>query len=343
MHVGEQSVKKSLRERWSVTHPPVAARHGRPLGRIADMPKSTILPAALALAVIAAAAGAGPAAAAEPRLVRQSYVSTAGDERQYLAYLPAGFAGDAERRWPLLLFLHGNGERGDGRGELDWVTVHGPLYEAWVQKRDLPFVIIAPQLDLFGLDKTVGYIRDRDPASIPRRLAEGVPPRPEEFATPMPMGGAVAAAELPFGPDGPPDGWPRRERDLIAILDQATELFRIDPDRVYLTGLSYGGFGTWFLAARHPRRFAAIAPVAGWGHPELMAALAERRMPVWAFAGGRDTTVPVRWFYAGLNELERLGHGARFTVHEDRGHDVWRRVYAGRDLYDWLLSQRRGD
>ena len=121
------------------------------------------------------------------------------------------------------------------------------------------------------------------------------------------------------------------------------ELFRIDPDRVYLTGLSYGGFGTWFLAARHPQRFAAIAPVVGWGHPEQMAPLAERRMPVWVFAGGRDPAVPVKYFYTGLNELERLGHDeVRFTIHEDGGHDVWKRVYAGRDLYDWLLSHRRG-
>jgi predicted peptidase len=281
---------------------------------------------------------------AEPRLLRQSYVSSAGDERQHFVYLPAGYETDTERRWPLLLFLHGNGERGDGREDLDWVLVHGPLYEAWVQKRDLPFVIVAPQLDLFGLDKTVDYIRDRDPATIPRRLAEGVPLRPGDFPTPQPMAGAVPDAELPFGAEGPPNGWPRREQDLLAILDQALERHRIDPDRVYLTGLSYGGFGSWYLASRHPRRFAAVAPVVGWGHPALMAPLAETRMPIWVFAGGRDPAVPVRFFYAGLNELERLGHdGVRFTTHEDGGHDVWKRIYGGRDLYDWLLSHRRGD
>lgn len=299
-----------------------------------------------ALAVLGAAepAAAGPPPDPAPRLVRQPYASSAGEERQYLVYLPAGYATEPERRWPLLLFLHGNGERGDGREDLDWVLVHGPLYEAWVQKRDLPFVIVAPQLDLFGLDETVDYIRDRDPATIPRRLAEGVPPRPTEFPTPQPMTGSLAATELPFGPEGPPHGWPLREQDLLTILDQELELRRVDPDRVYLTGLSYGGFGTWALAARHPRRFAAIAPVVGWGHPAHMAALAEARLPVWAFAGGRDPAVPVAHFYAGLNELERLGHdGVRFTIHEDAGHDAWRRIYAGRDLYDWLLAHRRGE
>ena len=298
---------------------------------------------ALSLSVRAAEPAAA-SSSTEPRLLRQSYASTAGDERQYFVYLPAGYQADAERRWPLLLFLHGDGERGNGREELDWVMVHGPLYEAWVQKRDLPFVIVVPQLDLFGREKTVPYIRDRDPAAIPRRLAEGVPPRPATFPTPQRMAGAVSDPELPFGGQGPPDGWPRREQDLLTILDQAAELFRIDGDRVYLTGISYGGFGSWYLASRHPQRFAAVAPVVGWGAPELMAPLAERRLPVWVFAGGRDPAVAVKHFYAGLNELERLGHDrVRFTNHEDGGHDVWKRVYGGQDLYDWLLSHRRGD
>ena len=310
--------------------------------RLAEV--GALLLAWAALASVGRAVEPMPAAAGtgEPRLLRQSYSSGAGDERRYFVYLPAGYEVDAERGWPLLVFLHGDGERGDGREDLDWVTVHGPLYEAWIQKRDLPFVIVAPQLDLFGRDRTVPYIRDRDPSAIPRRLAEGVPPRPADFPTPEPMDGATPEADLPFGPEGPPDGWPRRERDLLAIIDQTLELYRVDPDRVYLTGLSYGGFGTWFLASRHPRRFAAIAPVVGWGHPEQMAALAERRLPIWVFAGGRDPAVRVKHFFAGLNELERLGHGElRFTIHEDGGHDIWKRVYGGRDLYDWLLSHRR--
>jgi predicted peptidase len=300
--------------------------------------------AGLAGAFVAAEPAPTATERSEAKLVRQSYVGAAGDERQHLVYLPAGYESDHERRWPLLFFLHGDGERGDGREDLDWVLVHGPLYEAWIQKRDLPFVILAPQLDLFGRDETVGYIRDRDPGAIPRRLADGVPPRPSAFPTTEAMNGATPEPALPFGPEGPPDGWSRREQDLITVLDQALELFRIDPDRVYLTGLSYGGFGTWYMASRHPWRFAAIAPVVGWGDPQQMAPLAKRQMPVWAFAGGRDPAVRVRFFFAGLNELERLGHtDVRFTIHEDSGHDVWKRVYGGRDLYDWLLSHRRGD
>ncbi len=289
--------------------------------------------------------GEGPAAhRSEARLVRQPYLSTAGQERDCFVYVPAGYDSDPERRWPVLLFLHGNGERGDGKNDLDWVLVHGPLYEAWIQKRDLPFLIVGPQLPLFGLDETVDYIRDRDRGEIPRRLEAGVPPRPAEFPTPEPITGATPAAELPHGPEGPPNGWLKREKDLLAILDLTLEKYRADPGRVYLTGLSYGGFGTWYLASRHPRRFAAIAPVVGWGHPDLMPALAARQMPLWVFGGGRDQTVLVKYFFTGLNKLEELGHeDVRFTVHEDRGHDVWRRIYAGRDLYDWLLSHRLGE
>ena len=72
-----------------------------------------------------------------------------------------------------MLFLHGDGERGDGREDLDWVTVHGPLYEAWIQKRNLPFIILSPQLPLFGRDKTVPYIRDRDRKDDPRAARRG--------------------------------------------------------------------------------------------------------------------------------------------------------------------------
>ncbi len=309
---------------------------------------------ALSGLAVAACAGTGPAPAApdgvtslrpaEPRLERLSYPGTACGDRDALVYLPAGWRADGERRWPLLVFLHGDGERGDGRQDLDWVLVHGPLYEAWVQRRELPFVIVAPQLPLFGRDLTVDYIRDRDPASIPRRLAAGVPPRPAAFPTPEPMTGAVAAETVPLPPEGPPDGWPRCEADLLTLVELAGERYRADPRRVYLTGLSYGGFGSWHLAARHPDRFAAIAPVAGWGHPELAVPIADRRLPVWAFAGGRDPAVPVRFFYPGLNELERRGHpDVRFTIHEDSGHDVWKRVYAGEDLYAWLLQHQLPD
>jgi predicted peptidase len=93
------------------------------------------------------------------------------------------------------------------------------------------------------------------------------------------------------------------------------------------------------MASRHPQKFAAIAPVVGWGHPDLMAPIGKNNLPVWAFAGGRDFAVNKSYFYAGINRLEAQSNAeVRFTVHEDMSHDVWRRVYEGEDIYHWLLS-----
>ena len=116
----------------------------------------------------------------DEQLLRKSYISTLDNsEREYFLYLPKGYE-ESEKKWPILMFLHGNGERGNGKSELDYVQIHGPLYEAWIQKRDLPFIIISPQLHMFDINKKgISYIDNRTPKSIPKRLNEGVPKRPK--------------------------------------------------------------------------------------------------------------------------------------------------------------------
>ena len=277
--------------------------------------------------------------AGEPQLLRETYYSDLTKlERDYFVYLPADFS--TRQAWPVLLFLHGNGERGNGKGELDYVLKHGPLYEAWVQKRDLPFVIISPQLPMYEMGD-VPYIRDRSVEDIPRRLAEGTPPRNRKFPSTDPMDGAPSKAPE-YGIEGPPSGWPLHAKELIDIIDDVIAKYRGDPKRVYLSGISYGGFGAWYMASTYPERFAAVNPVVGYAHPDLVDSIAEHRMPVWCFAGGRDPAVPVEYFYDGMNRLERLGHEElRFTVEEDMNHDVWTRVYAGEDIYDWMLSHTK--
>ncbi|MGF1671070.1 MAG: prolyl oligopeptidase family serine peptidase [Balneolaceae bacterium] len=279
----------------------------------------------------------------QAELNKISYMSSAtGEERDYFVYLPEGYHENSDQKWPVLLFLHGNGERGNAKDELDYVLIHGPLYEAWIQKRDLPFVMIVPQLPMYGMDEEMDYIRNRTVDDIPKRLEEGVPPRPEEFPTPQPMTGTPENKSITLPPEGPPVGWFMLEEDLITILDHTLSNYNGDAERIYLTGISYGGFGTWYMASKYPERFAAIAPVVGYGHPDLMRPIAENQLPVWCFAGGRDPVVPVEFFYPGLNELENLGHtNVLFTNHEDMGHDAWRRIYAGRDIYDWLLSHSK--
>jgi predicted peptidase len=288
-------------------------------------------------------AQAATAKLSAPELKRVSYQSArTGAERDYFVYLPRGFK--EQKQWPVMMFLHGDGERGDAKAELDYVMIHGPLFEAWAQSRDLPFVIIVPQLPKFT-HANVPYIRDRTTAQIPRRLPAGAKnPRPDTNTSrlPIPMQGILENNQLPDGPEGPPVGWFEIENELIAMVDNTLANFKGDPKRVYLTGLSYGGFGTWFLAAKHPEKFAAMAPIVGYGHPDHAAPIAKAKLPLWVFAGGRDPAVALKYFYPVMNKLEELGHPqARFTIEEDLGHFTWVRVYEGDDLYSWMLRQSR--
>lgn len=287
---------------------------------------------------------ANPSPQLGDQLLRVDYLSQLDQQsHQYFVYLPRGYSANSNKRWPLMLFLHGNGERGNGRDELDYVIKNGPLYEAWIQKKPLPFIIISPQLPMYGMDKNKPYIANRTRAEIPLRLAEGVPERPARFPTPQAMSAGETVTDMSQVKPLWPVGWNKVEADLLAMLAAVQKNFRTDASRVYLTGLSYGGQGTWYMASKHPQLFAAILPVVGWGHPDLMAPIAKADLPVWAFAGGRDTSVDKKYFYAGLNKLEQLGATqVRFTVEEDMNHDTWTRVYAGDDIYTWLLAQRQG-
>lgn len=312
-----------------------------------------------------------------PELLRRPYSSAeTGEQREYYVYLPRGYRDTPREDWPVIFFLHGGGERGDGRGDLAWVLAHGPLYEAWIQKRDLPFVIVAPQLPVFDQRRQIAGRSGQQP---PLRLDQGTPPRYEICA--LEGGGnwgedcriaphrrafdrgqdearsiARTAAEayervrffdmeFDYPPEGwPPDGWFRVEEDLVTILDDVLEAFRTDPDRVYLTGISYGGFGAFDLAASEPDRWAALAPVVGTGDLNDVPVLAETGIPVWMFGGGTDPLIKPHWLARMARALEEAGHPhVRLTVHEDMAHDVDKRVYAGRDLYDWLLSHSRSE
>ena len=106
------------------------------------------------------------------QLLRRPYqpADRTGD-REYYLYLPTGFHTETGRRWPVMLFLHGNGKPGDGREELKYTMQHGPLMEAWVQGRDLPFLIVQPQLPWYSRPRP-----DRQRSEPPQRNETGVPP-----------------------------------------------------------------------------------------------------------------------------------------------------------------------
>ena len=292
-----------------------------------------------------------PAVGQQPsadQLLRRSYDSSAtGERRDYFVYLPRGYADSNDIQWPVLFFLHGAGERGNAREDLDYLLVHGPLMEAWIQRRALPFVIVSPQLPVFAMHDHVA-MRAKEK---PQRLDNGVPPRAPRFRSDLSIARTNAAA-FPAGsyarydpyPTGGklPNGWDRIDDELLAILDATLRDFRADPDRIYLTGLSYGGFGAFHMAIVHPHRWAAVAPIVGAGDLAGAERLAQARLPIWLFGGGKDTVVKPHWLYAMARALETAGHpDLRFTVHEDMSHGAWRRVYAGEDLYDWFLRHRR--
>ena len=260
--------------------------------------------------------------------------------RDYFVYLPSGYHQQPTKQWPVLFFLHGNGERGNGQDELGFVLKNGPLYEAWIQKKPLPFIIVSPQLPMFDFDQRgLDYINNRQKSEIPQRLEHSVPERPEPFSTMQTFARHESMNDLSTTAPLLPLGWEQIEDDLLNILESVSSQFRVNRKQRYLSGLSYGGFGTWYLASKHPEKFAAIAPVVGWGHPSLMKSIAKQQLPVWQFAGGKDSSVPIQYFYAGLDELAKFGHkNVRFTVHEDMGHDAWTRVYASVDFYQWLLT-----
>jgi predicted peptidase len=149
-----------------------------------------------------------------------------------------------------------------------------------------------------------------------------------------------AGRELPFvvvSPQSPQRGW--NVLALNALLDQVLSQQRIDPTRVYLTGLSMGGRGTWDLAAAYPERFAAIVPICGSGNPADARKLKD--IPVWAFHGAKDVGSPVERSEIMVHAIQKAGGDARLTVYPEAEHDAWTETYDNPELYTWLLQQRR--
>ncbi|MDD5327729.1 MAG: prolyl oligopeptidase family serine peptidase [Phycisphaerae bacterium] len=203
-------------------------------------------------------------------------------ECKYLLYLPADYERDAKKKWPVIMFLHGIGERGNN---LQLVKKHGPpkLIE---QGKNFDFIIVSPQC--------------------------------------------------------PDDIWWTEQTDvLITLLDEIEAKYRVDTDRIYLTGLSMGGFGTWSLAISYPNRFAAIAPVCGGGNKHMAQRL--KNVPVWAFHGDKDDAVLVEESKEMVKAVNAKGGNAKLTIYPGAKHDSWTETYDNPQLYEWFLSHKRSD
>ena len=216
----------------------------------------------------------------QPQFFKKEICQTV--EANYLLYLPEGYE-TSTQKWPLMLFLHGAGERGD---DLSKVEVHGPPKLIAQEHKQFPFVIVSPQC-------------------------------PEDA----------------WWSDGP------QIQTLNALLDDIVSRYRIDEDRIYVTGLSMGGFGTWRLACEYPDRFAAIAPICGGGEPYRVRAL--KHLPVWVFHGAKDDVVPLQASQVMVDFLKKAEGNVEFTVYPEAGHDSWTETYNNPALYEWFLKHTR--
>jgi len=200
----------------------------------------------------------------------------------YLLYLPADYGKDTKKKWPIIMFLHGAGERGN---RIEVLRKQG-LPKMIAQGKSFDFIIVSPQC-------------------------------PNDI------------------------WWPEQTDVLINLLDDIEKNYRVDTDRVYLTGLSMGGFGTWTLAERYPQRFAAIAPICGGS--ERYAAYRLKKVPVWAFHGAKDNTVPLARSQEMVNAVKKAGGDAKLTIYPEAEHDSWTETYNNPELYEWFLSHRISD
>lgn len=205
----------------------------------------------------------------------------------YLVFVPKAYGADATQRWPLVIFLHGSGERGT---DIELVKKNGPP-KVIARHPGSPYFLVSPQLE--------------------------------------------------DGADG--SRWDTARLDQLLAAVRKT--YRIDPARIYLTGLSLGGYATWDWAFKHPDLFAAIAPVAANSEDASRDPCVLKDMPIWAFHGDQDDVVdPLRGF-AIVRAIDACKGSVRpkMTIYPQTTHGSWEPAYDDPALWRWLLDQRRTD
>lgn len=197
----------------------------------------------------------------------------------YLLYLPKDYNENNTKKWPLILFLHGAGERGDNA---KFVQIWGPAQI--VEEKDLPFIVLSPQCP--G-DKS----------------------------------------------------WANLLLPVKELLDEIIIKYRVDLSRIYVTGLSMGGYGTFLMMENYSKYFAAYAPICGGGNP--MAVSSYAHVPGWVFHGDRDNAVPLYRSQAMVDSLKAKGADVKFTVYKGMDHYSWIPAYSESGLFDWFLTIKK--
>ncbi len=195
----------------------------------------------------------------------------------YLMYLPKDYQ-KTKDKYPLLIFLHGSGERGSN---IELVKKNG-VPKLIEDGKDFPFIVVSPQC---------------------------------------------------------PDGSWWNSQVINEMLNTIIAENRVDESRIYITGLSMGGYGTWEMITTFPQRFAAAAPICGGGNPTL--ARFSHGTPVWAFHGGKDEVVPMKQSLDMIEVLQSVGDDVKLTVYPEAGHDSWTEAYNNPKLYEWFLSHKK--
>jgi predicted esterase len=156
------------------------------------------------------------------------------------------------------------------------------------------------------------------------------PPKLIEQGKKFPFIVVSPQAQLPYG-------W--EPENLYKMLQHLKQTLRVDQQRIYLTGLSMGGYGTWALAMKHPEEFAAIAPVCGGGDTTEVWKL--RYVPTWCFHGAKDDVVLPIQSEKMVNATKQYNSAVKFTLYPDANHNSWDTTYNNDNLYKWMLSHKK--
>ena len=213
---------------------------------------------------------------AHPTTKSEHYPKT-GPHYKYLLYLPENYDSTREKKWPLIIYLHGKSASGSDLNNL--------------KRYGIPFFI------------------DRG----------------------MKFKAIVVSPQCPSGKDWTTENW------FEPFYNEITWRYHIDTCRIYLTGMSMGGFGAWYLAIKYPHRFAAVVPLCGGGRPQLVCAM--KNVPAWVFHGNKDEQVPIQRSEEMVQALKKCGGSPKFTVLKGQKHDI-HRIYADEQIYRWMYRHK---
>ncbi|HEV7281895.1 MAG TPA: PHB depolymerase family esterase [Pirellulaceae bacterium] len=229
-------------------------------------------------------------------LSAETFKSEEGQTLNYRLLVPPKI--EEGKKYPLVVFLHGAGERGsDNAAQMK----HG-VTDFVRNQSEYPCFLIAPQC-----------------------------PEGKKWVE---VNWSAESHDLPKEPGD-------QMAMVRALIDQMVEEKPIDADRIYITGLSMGGYGTWDAITRYPDLFAAAAPICGGGDPQHAKTIKD--IPIWCFHGDQDQAVKVERSRAMIAAIKEAGGEPKYTEYPGVAHDSWTRTYADDDFFAWLFAQKRGE